>query len=64
MKTSAQQTRRNIEYLRHAAANALANHEVLEAERYLRMVQVLMVQLLARGENVTVTSSTGEVYSR
>lgn len=59
--------RNNIEVLRRDAATCLASKDSevrSQAAGYLRMVEVLKVQLLASGENVTVVSKEGSLWKK
>lgn len=61
------QIRSHIETLRNDAATCLASRDYDVRDRaygMLRMVEVLKVQLLARGERVTVVSKTGQRWGR
>lgn len=61
-----EQIRANIENLRFHAATCLASkdYEVRDRARgMLRMVESLKVILLARGQNVVVTSKTGHKWT-
>jgi hypothetical protein len=59
--------RTRIAELRLSAATCLASKDYDVRERaagYLKMVEVTKVQLLARGEDVVVTSRTGSKWVR
>jgi len=60
------QIRQTIVRLRRDAATCLGSTDVETRSRgrdFLGMVEALKVQLLARGERVTVTSREGRTYS-
>lgn len=62
---NAQQTRQIIARLRFDAAQCMRSTDAEVRDRgvrYLSMVQKLKVQMLASGENVTVTSREGRIY--
>ena len=64
--TKSANIRKNIEALRQAAApllRARCAEKRDEARGYLRMVEVLKVQLITLGESVTITSTDGTIYS-
>ena len=59
--------RNTIEALRRDAATCLASKDFEVRSRaagYLRMVEVLKVQLLSKGEDVTVVSKEGSLWRK
>lgn len=59
------QDRVTIESMRRSAAECLASSDAevrARAEGFLRMVQVLLVKMLSRGEDVQVTSQEGSRF--
>ena len=65
MHPNSKMIRSQIAELRLSAARCLASRDMevrARASGYLRMVEVMKVQLLAAGENVTVVSREGTVW--